>query len=207
MFLDSRSDVSSPDSYSYSFEPHFKYGSSIGLGSTGGNPFYAVLGFRAWLPDGTGGKAHELAVSNDGRIFFRSGNSPTWEGWRTLLISNEQGFYGIGTTSPTEMLSVKGKIRAQEIKVEGGIWPDYVFKKDYPLMTLTQIDSFIKLNNHLPNMPAAKEVEKNGLDLGEMNRKLLQKIEELTLHLIEKDKQIQKLEKRMSKLETKPNSI
>ncbi|NQX41315.1 hypothetical protein HQN84_20865 [Pedobacter steynii] len=159
------------------------------------------------MADNSGGKAHELAFSNDGRIFFRSGNSPSWEGWRNLLVSNEQGFYGIGTASPTEMLSVKGKIRAQEIKVEMGNWPDYVFKKDYPLMTLTELDSFIKLNSHLPNMPAAKEVEKNGVDLGEMNRKLLQKIEELTLHLIEKDKQIQKLEKRMSKLEEKPNSI
>lgn len=201
MFLDSRSVGTSPDSYSYSFEPHFKYGSSIGLSSTGGNPFYALLGFRAWLPDGTGGKAHELAFSNDSRIFFRSGNSPTWESWRTLLVSNEQGFYGIGTTNPTEMLSVKGKIRAHEIKVETANWPDFVFKKDYPLMTLPELDSFIQLNGHLPNMPTAKEAERNGVDLGEMNRKLLQKVEELALHLIEKDKQIQKLEKRVIKLE------
>jgi hypothetical protein len=201
MFLDSRSVATSPDSYLKSFEPHFKLGSSIGLGYTGNNSYYAVLGFRSW-GDNSGGKAHELAFSNDGRIFLRSGNSPNWEGWRALLVSNEQGFYGIGTTTPTEKLSVNGKIRAHEIKVEMANWPDFVFKKDYPLMTLTELDSFIQLNGHLPNMPAAKEAERDGVDLGEMNRKLLQKIEELALHLIEKDKQIYKLEKRIIKLES-----
>ncbi|ACU03273.1 hypothetical protein [Pedobacter heparinus] len=104
-----------------------------------------------------------------------------------FFISNGDNI-GIGTLTPTEKLSVKGKIRAQEIKVENTNWPDYVFTKDYTLPTLQQTENHIKEKGHLPGIPSAAEVKANGIDLGEMNAKLLQKIEELTLHLIEQDK-------------------
>lgn len=97
---------------------------------------------------------------------------------------------GIGTTSPREKLSVNGNIRAQEIKVETQNWPDYVFDKDYDLQSLPLLEQYLLKNKHLPDMPSAKEVESTGQNLGEMNSKLLKNIEELTLHLIEKDKQI-----------------
>lgn len=100
------------------------------------------------------------------------------------------GNVGIGTTDPKAYkLAVNGKIRAQEIKVETANWPDYVFAKDYQLPTLWETEKHIKEKGHLPGIPSAAEVEANGIDLGELNGKLLQKIEELTLHLIEMKKQ------------------
>ncbi len=119
------------------------------------------------------------------------------------------GNVGIGTSLPTEKLAVNGKIRAQEIKVENANWPDFVFAKSFKLPTLQETEKHIKEKGHLPGIPSAEEVKTNGVDLGEMNAKLLQKIEELTLHLIEKDKQItelQKLAERVRALELKTNN-
>ncbi|ACU03286.1 hypothetical protein [Pedobacter heparinus] len=108
------------------------------------------------------------------------------------------GDVGIGTNDPKGYkLAVNGKIRAQEIKVENTNWPDYVFTKDYQLPTLQQTENHIKEKGHLPGIPSAAEVKANGIDLGEMNAKLLQKIEELTLHLIEQQKQIKDLNERV----------
>lgn len=102
------------------------------------------------------------------------------------------GRVGIGTNVPKETLSVNGKIRAQEVKVETANWPDYVFADGYELPTLKETAAYINKNKHLPGVPKAAEVEENGLSLGEMNKILIQKVEELTLHLIEKDKKIEK---------------
>lgn len=107
------------------------------------------------------------------------------------VIQSDTYFYanvGIGTLSPQEKLSVNGKIRAQEVKVESQNWPDYVFKKEYLLPSLSEIENYIQKNGHLSEVPSALEVEKNGIALGEMNKILLKKIEELTIYLIEKDK-------------------
>lgn len=113
------------------------------------------------------------------------------------------GDVGIGTAMPREKLSVNGNIRAKEIKVESTNWPDYVFEEGYNIGTLKGLESYIKTNKHLPDMPSAKEVAANGIELGEMNKKLLKKIEELTLHLIEKDKKIDALIERVEVLEYK----
>ena len=108
--------------------------------------------------------------------------------YNQLLTIKGNGNIGMGTETPTEKLSVKGKIRAQEVKVELNGWSDFVFAKDYQLPTLQETEKHIKEKGHLPGIPSAMEVKANGIDLGEMNAKLLQKIEELTLYLIEKDK-------------------
>ncbi|SMC75277.1 hypothetical protein [Pedobacter africanus] len=113
------------------------------------------------------------------------------------------GNLGVGTTDTKGYkLAVNGKVRAQEIKVETANWPDYVFAKDYELSTLQETEKHIKDKGHLPGIPSADEVKANGVDLGEMNAKLLQKIEELTLHLIEKDRHIENMESRLKKVET-----
>ena len=97
----------------------------------------------------------------------------------------ENGFIGIGTTSPTVELAVAGKIHGREVKVNVTTGaPDYVFEKDYPLPTLKEIETYIQHNKHLPDIPSATEMEKEGINLGEMNMLLLKKIEELTLYAI-----------------------
>jgi hypothetical protein len=100
------------------------------------------------------------------------------------------GNVGIGTTTPKEALSVNGSIRARQVKVEVLNWPDYVFAPDYQLPSLTDVKNYIAQNQHLPDMPSEQEVTQNGLNLGEMNKLLVKKVEELTLYLIEKDKQL-----------------
>ncbi|WP_293788538.1 hypothetical protein [uncultured Pedobacter sp.] len=111
--------------------------------------------------------------------------------WGGDLIINPTGSkVGIGTYEPKEMLSVNGKIAATEIRVNGAGAPDYVFEKEYELATLAALESYIKANRHLPEMPSAKEFEREGMAVGEMNKLLLKKIEELTLHLIEQNKQL-----------------
>jgi hypothetical protein len=105
------------------------------------------------------------------------------------------GNVGIGTFQPQAMLAVKGVIFAQKVKVtvNPADWPDYVFQQDYCLLSLAETAKYIEENKHLPGVPSAKEIEKDGLDLGEMNKKLLQKIEELTLHVIQQQKEIEEL--------------
>jgi len=104
-----------------------------------------------------------------------------------LVRIKGDGNVGIGTNSPAEKLSVNGNIRAKEVKIEAANWPDYVFKPSYKLPSLQETQEFIKKNGHLPGMPSAAEIEAKGQNLGEINSKLLKAVEELTLHLIEKE--------------------
>jgi hypothetical protein len=115
------------------------------------------------------------------------------------------GSLGVGTTNiPTNYkLAVAGKIITEEVKVQlQSSWPDYVFKKTYKLPTLKEIEKHIKEKGHLPNIPSAKQVAKNGIELGIMNKKLLEKIEELTLYTLQQEKRIQELTNRDKKLLT-----
>lgn len=108
------------------------------------------------------------------------------------------GNVGIGTNDTKGYkLAVNGKMRTHEIKVEVANWPDFVFAKDYKVPTLLETEKHIKQNGHLPGIPSATEVKANGIDLGEMNAKLLQKIEELTLHLIEMKKEMESLKSKL----------
>ncbi|REC49017.1 cell wall anchor protein [Chryseobacterium pennipullorum] len=84
-----------------------------------------------------------------------------------------------------------GKIHAKEIEVKADVWADYVFKKDYQLKSLDEVEKHIAEKGHLPNIPSAEEVLKNGINVAEMNARLLEKIEELTLYSIQQNKQLQ----------------
>lgn len=116
-----------------------------------------------------------------------------------LMMTDQAGNIGLGTSTPHETLSVNGKIRAKEIKVEATNWPDYVFEEGYDVGKLEELESYIKVNKHLPDMPSAKEVESNGVDLGDLVKKLLKNQEELTLHILEQEKKISVLEKQLIK--------
>jgi len=119
-------------------------------------------------------------------------NIQSWGNGASTYLTINQGNVGIGTTTPNTKLAVNGNIRAHEVKVETANWPDYVFAKDYKLPSLKETETHIKQKGHLPGIPSAEEVKANGIELGEMNAKLLKKIEELTLYLIELKKENQK---------------
>jgi hypothetical protein len=105
---------------------------------------------------------------------------------------------GIGTSKiPADYkLAVRGNVMAERVKVEVySKWPDYVFEKDYKLIELSQLREFISTNGHLPNIPSAENATKIGIDLGEMDVRLLEKIEELTLYILELEQRLKKLEK------------
>lgn len=110
---------------------------------------------------------------------------------------------GIGTANTKGYrLAVAGDIISEEVKValiEN--WPDYIFEKDYELRTLEEVEEYIATKGHLPEIPNAAEVTENGINLGEMDAKLLQKIEELTLYLIEQNKEIKELKEKVKSLE------
>ncbi len=128
---------------------------------------------------------------------------------QTHMYLKANGYVGIGTTTPDAKLTVKGKIHAEEVKIDLSVpAPDYVFKKEYDLLTIEEVQQHIQEKGHLPNIPSAKVMETEGVDLGVMNMKLLEKIEELTLYTIQQQKQINNqqeinkaLENRLKKLE------
>lgn len=118
-------------------------------------------------------------------------------GIKTIVAHDNVKAVGVySNTAQEDVFKVMGdgKVWATEIEVHVLPFPDYVFEKNYDLKELKEVEHFIKKNEHLPNMPSAKDVEKNGIGLGELTRLQQEKIEELTLYIIE-------LEKRMSKLE------
>jgi len=113
------------------------------------------------------------------------------------------GNVGIGTAVPVEALSVKGKILAEEVKVAPSAnWPDYVFEENYNLPSLAELENYIKANKHLPGIPDQAKVKEEGISLGEMNRKLLEKVEELTLHVIRLTKENEMQQQEIQKLKS-----
>jgi len=108
-------------------------------------------------------------------------------------INYTTGMVGIGTTSPDEALTVKGKIHTEEVRVDLSVpAPDYVFKNDYDLKTLEEVQDHIDEHGHLPNIPSAHQMETEGVALGTMQMKLLEKIEELTLYILQQEKDIER---------------
>lgn len=117
-----------------------------------------------------------------------------------MYIDAASGYVGIGTTSPDANLAVNGNIHARSVNIDlnvpTNLVPDYVFKKDYHLQSLSDLKRYVDVHSHLPEVPSAKEIEKNGINVLDMNLKLLKKVEELTLYIVEQDKRIKRLEKR-----------
>jgi hypothetical protein len=189
--------------------------------SNGGNGVYgSEIGFNAVLDTSlpqnkfkklgstsqNGGAS--IAVDYSGNMLFQmhdAGNeSESIVNFNPQIVFKNNGNVGIGTTSPDTKLSVKGVIHTQEVRVDlnGAVAPDYVFEPTYNLLPLSEVESYIKANKHLPEVPSAKQMEEEGLNLKEMNLLLLKKVEELTLHLIEQQKVIERQNVRIEKLET-----
>ena len=147
---------------------------------------------------------HDPSVSNsktmtDDQLF----------GGNTRMMISSSGNVGIGTTSTFGYkLAVNGSIGSREVTVENtSPWPDFVFQPDYELRPLNEVANYVAQHQHLPEIPSQEEVAENGINLGEMNAKLLQKIEELTLYLIEEHQTNQKLLKEVEVLKKKVNQL
>ncbi|SEL98681.1 hypothetical protein [Parapedobacter koreensis] len=126
----------------------------------------------------------------------------------TRMLIHHNGNVGIGTTSPKAKLAVEGTVLAKEVKVKTDIAvPDYVFEPGYELTTLVDVEAYVKEHKHLPEIPSAEDIEKGGLDLAEMNLLLLKKVEELTLHLIAKEKSEQELKQYLHRLDAENSSF
>ena len=119
------------------------------------------------------------------------------------FIVKPDGNVGIGTIDPQSKLAVDGKITTREVEVTANGWSDFVFEEGYALKNLEEVEKYIEKNKHLPDVPSEKEVMKNGLNLGDMDAILLQKIEELTLYMIELKKENKVLAEKVKALEKK----
>jgi len=129
---------------------------------------------------------YRMAINSDGRIYMGTGNLPA------------TGY----------MLSVAGKVIAEEVKVQLKTgWPDYVFANDYKLLPIEELEKLIIKNKHLPNIPSAKEIEKNGISLGDMNKRLMEKVEEMTLYIIQLKKENNATDERLKLIEAKLDGL
>lgn len=187
-------------------------GGNVGIGTTTpSNPLHirsstenhqlrleGVDGKHTWIqyyPSGTGVINWKTGVNIYGFTIYDTTNAAY-----RLTISNS-GNVGIGTRTPDDKLTVKGRIHAEEVKVDLSVpGPDYVFKEGYDLKSLEEVQEHIQENGHLPNIPSAQEMEENGVELGILNMKLLEKIEELTLYIIDINKRMELLEKENAEL-------
>ncbi len=298
--FDTRNVNEPPSSFNRQVRFDFKYRYTVQ--SPGTSYFGTTMTIAQWVPDGSGDKNHQLHF-NDGGIFYRTGvnNSPSWESWRSLVLTDANGKVGIGasnslndalqigdfnntqnlkinipgvynfeqvrlgqygngsnglelinhvslnnsygvrlytnvdegvsglqiqTAAPTDsysklayttrmvidwagrvgigtkspgnyLLNVAGPIRASEIVVNTD-GADFVFEPTYKLRSLSELETFIRTNKHLPDIAPAKEMQQNGVSAGEMQTKLLQKVEELTLYVIELKKENEQKDKLMA---------
>lgn len=155
------------------------------------------------------GSTKKIILSNDAEtesgIYFNDSQGASVQHSEILYDAENENlnFYVHGTSSTSEdvlvsmtqsrKVLVNGILVAKEIFVQTNVWADYVFKKDYQLMSLYELENFIKVNNHLPNIPSEKEMIDGGVNVSEMNVLMMEKIEELTLYVIQLQKEIDQL--------------
>jgi len=167
----------------------FMYG-HVGIGTTYPQQKFVV--------SNNGAEGFEVYLDPSAGIVGLQSYNRISNGYSKMQIDASQfafmyGKVGIGIANPKNELDVNGTIHSKEVKVDMLNWPDFVFQKEYNLSTLEEVERHIAEKGHLENIPSEEEVLKNGINLGEMNSKLLQKIEELTLYIIAQDKKTEQL--------------
>jgi len=180
--------------------------------TTGSNNLF--LGFQAGYKNKTGASnifiGYKAGYNETGsnKLYIENSTNLT-----TPLIYGDFSANGVGINtnqlsdgSTDYTLSVNGKVRATEVKVYTG-WADYVFEEGYQLRSLEEVEAHINQNGHLPDVPSAKVVEKDGIFVGEMHATLLRKIEELTLYMIESNKATKALQKEVTALKKENQAL
>jgi len=177
---DTRTINDSPNFIKACFRADFKWRNVIGVPGIGN--YSSNITIAPWY-DSSGNLNHQLNF-NDGGIFYRTGShdATAWNVWKKIMIVNADG-------SVPDKLVVGGTIYTREVKVEVNAGADHVFKPDYDLKPLNEVEAFIRENNHLPEIASEKQMQQEGLNVNEFQIKLLQKIEELTLYVIELKKE------------------
>jgi len=155
--------------------------------------------------DGSGNIARRWDMYVKGYNFCIRDNNIS--GTTPRFVITTAGNIGIGTSDPTQRLEVNGTIHSKEVKVDNDNWPDYVFGPGYARPSLSEVEAFVQQNGHLPEIPSAKEVARNGVNLSEMNGMLLKKIEELTLYLVEEKNKRLEMEKELGTLKDELKAI
>ncbi|HVI44649.1 MAG TPA: hypothetical protein VM802_07260 [Chitinophaga sp.] len=162
------------------------------------NGFYSVMypgkhiaSLFCFATPGTSTGPFQLEANFMGELRYRNKiDNRTWTNWNAIVTKDANGNVGIGTAPKSNYrLAVEGVLAARRIKVTQESWADFVFSPQYKLPPLQEVEQYIRQHQHLPEIPSAKEVEASGIDLGEMNKKLLQKVEELTLYILELKKE------------------
>lgn len=146
--------------------------------------------------------AERFRLTGGGNFLFGT-STDNGKKFQVVGSSHFNGAMGIGSVNTSDTsykLFVESGIRTRKVKVDMDTWPDYVFETKYQLMSLPQVEAYIQQNNHLPEVPSAEEISQNGLELGEGQAMLLRKIEELTLYMIEQNKQIEQLKEEVELL-------
>ena len=138
-------------------------------------------------------------------ITFKDNANSGYNGNPIMRIKGN-GNVGIGTTNPAYPLTVNGAVRAKEVIVDTG-WSDFVFDEGYRLASLSEVEAKIKSEHHLPGIPSAREVSEKGISVGEAQAKLLQKVEELTLYMIDLKKENEALKAKSATLEVRLEAI
>ncbi|MGF7076232.1 hypothetical protein [Mucilaginibacter sp. 3215] len=191
--------------------------------SAGGGTYLGTVGYNTQpsgtITDVTDVKSfaieHSFYGSTNSSINFLRGGGTT--GGSISFNTNDNtekmrilynGNVGIGIAHPKNKLDVNGTVHARQVQIDLNGWADYVFKPTYQLPALSDVKSYIDHNQHLPDIPSEQEILKDGLNVGEMNKLLMKKVEELTLYLIEnerkdkeKDKLLTGMQKRITELE------
>lgn len=175
---------------------------SLGIGTRPDHKLHVKGVFK--IENEENGNSFRLRTNEDGHLLFKRDGGNT-----AMMIQDHNGAVGIGsniTSIPSSYrLAVDGRVICEALRVEmSGAWPDYVFADDYQLMPIQDLEKHIKEKKHLPGIPSAKDMQtKGGQDVGEIQRQMLEKIEELTLYLIELEKKNQVLYDRLKALENK----
>ncbi|NDV69239.1 hypothetical protein [Dysgonomonas sp. 25] len=175
------------------------YGSKLFLA---GNDFHTDELWLSKFVKGEGVSELRINIGDDTNQDRLSIGNIKWNAngaWTDWFVVSELGV-GIKTSTPNYTLDVNGTIHAKEVKIDNNGWADFVFDKGYKLPTLAEVEAHIQEHKRLPEIPSEAEVKENGVDVGEMQVKLLQKVEELTLYVIQQQKELEEVKKENQEL-------